>query len=557
MLNKQFLPGVAYFCMEYGLHEELPIYSGGLGILAGDHIKCAGEKNLPLVGIGILWRQGYTTQLIDDNGKPYDVFKDIDLDNLKDVKVTVNVKIGDKDILCKIWLVDKYGNAPLYLLDANLSENGENRYITNRLYCGSEHDRIAQEIILGIGGIRALRALGIEVDVYHFNEGHAVLGAVELIREKMSWGLSFEEAWYKTRNQVVFTTHTPVTAGNGVYGHHALGCTGAYNGLSYEQMSQIGGDPFSITVAGLNLSRKTNAVSKTHSETAKKMWGHIKDASPIIPITNGVHRKTWQDSEIIEAFENGNDLWESHLKAKKELVNEIYKRNNKNKLNPDSLIIGFARRITSYKRCDLIFKNAELLEPLLEEGKIQLLFSGKAHPQDEEGKSVLPRIIEMSNKYPHSVAFLENYDMKIGKLLTRGCDAWLNNPRRPLEASGTSGMKAAMNGVLNLSILDGWWPEACKHGINGWQIGHGHECCNQDEHDANSLYQVLLREVIPTYYDNKPKWLKMMRNSIAASTWRFSAERMLTEYYYKMYSQEEALKEIAATISNIHNVNYI
>lgn len=550
MSNKQILPRVAYFCMEYGLHEEFPIYSGGLGILAGDHIKYAGEKNLPLVGLGILWRQGHTAQFINENGWPYEIFNNMNVSNIvKDTGITVKVKVRNKEVLCKVWLVDKYGNAPLYLLDTNLPENNENRDITKRLYWGNNQDRIAQEIVLGIGGVRALRALGIEVDLYHFNEGHAVLGGIELIREKMEQNYSFEEAWQKTRKQVVFTTHTPVSAGNGSYCHGDLGYLSAYNGLNYEQMSAIGGDPFNITVAGLQLSRLTNGVSKIHGKTARKMWKHVQNASPIIDITNGVHCKTWQDSRIREAFDKKEDLWVPHIKAKRELIDEIYRR-NKVKLNPDNLTIGFARRVTAYKRCDLIFGNLKMLEPYLENKTVQLIFSGKVHPHDEEGKSMLPGIIKMSHKYPESIVFLENYDMKLGKLLTRGCDVWLNTPRRPLEASGTSGMKAAMNGVLNFSILDGWWPEACRHGINGWQIGSGYEGCDQDHHDLNCLYHTLLNDIIPLYYHNRPQWLKMMNNSISASQWEFSAGRMLNDYYNKMYLDKEFVQEAAAAVES-------
>lgn len=548
MLNNSILPRVAYFCMEYGLHEELPIYSGGLGILAGDHIKCAGEKKLPFAAVGILWKQGYTTQLIDEHGRPYDVFTDINVDFLKDTGIKVKVEIENHDVWCKVWLLDKYGNAPLYLLDTDLPENNEKRYITRRLYCGSIHERIAQEIVLGVGGVRALRALGKEVDVYHFNEGHAILGAIEMIREKMNNGLSFEEAWEKTRKEVVFTTHTPVSAGNGSYCHKDMSQVGAYNGFSYEQMSRLGGDPFSLTVAGLRLSRKANGVSKTHSQTAQKMWEHVENSSTILDITNGVHRNTWQDHRIREAFEKGEDLWPPHQEAKKELIDEIYKRIQV-KLDPNALTIGFARRVTSYKRCDLIFRNAHELDPLLKSGTVQLIFSGKVHPQDEEGKSLVPLIIDMCRKYPHSIVFLENYDMKLGKILTRGCDVWLNTPRRPLEASGTSGMKAAMNGVLNKSILDGWWPEACQHGVNGWQIGDGYEGCNQDEHDLNSLLHVLKSEVIPTYYNKRSCWLEMMKSSIASSVEQFSAERMLREYYTRMYYLDESLEKTAAVQS--------
>lgn len=542
MMNKEkTLPRVAYFCMEYGLHEEFKTYSGGLGILAGDHIKQAGEMNLPLVGIGILWRQGYTKQLIGEDGRPYDQFPDYRYDFLKDTGITVNVQIRGRQVVCKVWVVDKFGNAPLYLLDTNVPGN-EEWWITDRLYGGSGDDRIAQEMVLGIGGVRALRALGIDVDVYHFNEGHAVFAGIELIRERMERGLSFEEAWEATRKEVVFTTHTPVPAGNESHHHGALSWAGAYNGLNYDQMVRIGGDPFGMTVAGLRLSRKANAVAKLHGETARRMWKDVYGASPITSITNGVHRATWQDQRIREAYEAGEDLWVPHMQAKKALIAAVLERTGV-QLDPKALLIGFARRAAAYKRSDLIFRRPEVIEPLLESGKVQIIFSGKAHPQDEHGKQIVANMVAMARKYPNRVVFMENYDIEIGRLLVRGCDIWLNNPQRPLEASGTSGMKAAMNGVLNLSVLDGWWPEGCEHGENGWQIGDAFEGAGQDEHDLNCLYNVLMGEVIPTYYENRPKWLEMMRASIEMSVERFSAERMLSEYYAIMYPISRALDD--------------
>ncbi|MCL4514870.1 MAG: alpha-glucan family phosphorylase [Firmicutes bacterium] len=543
-LNARNLPRVAYFCMEYGLHEEFKIYSGGLGILAGDHLKTAGELGLPLVGIGILWRQGYTKQLIDQDGRPYDVFEDSPYDFLQDTGATVKVRIRGREVAVKVWRVDKYGNAPLYLLDTNVPGN-EEWWITDRLYGGSGDDRIAQEMVLGIGGVRALRALSIGVDVYHFNEGHAALAGSELIREKMAQGASFEEAWAVTRKQIVFTTHTPVLAGNESHHHGALAYVGAYNGLDYHQMARIGGDPFGMTVAGLRLSRNANAVAQLHGETARRMWKDIRGAAPITAITNGVYPGTWQDSRVRAAYENWADLWESHLAAKRELIAEVEARTGV-KLDVDSLLIGFARRAAPYKRSDLIFRRPEVIEPLLKSGKVQIILSGKAHPQDGFGKEIVANMVAMARRYPESVVFLENYDMKIGRLLTRGCDVWLNNPQRPLEASGTSGMKAAMNGVLNLSVLDGWWPEGCRHGINGWQIGDAFEGPGQDEHDQNSLYQVLLDEVVPTYYGNRAKWLQMMRASIDMSHWNFSTQRMLEEYYTRLYAPaDEAAGEAA------------
>ncbi|NLJ59976.1 MAG: alpha-glucan family phosphorylase, partial [Firmicutes bacterium] len=288
-------PRVAYFCMEYGLHEELKTYAGGLGILAGDYLKSACDLGLPVVGIGILWRQGYTQQMIGPDGRPFDAYPCYSYDFLKDTKKTVNVRIRGRNVKCKIWMLDKYKNAPLYLLDTNLPEN-EDKWITGQLYGGFGEDRIAQEIVLGVGGVRALRALGIDVDVYHFNEGHAVFAGVELIREKMArMGLSFDESMALTRHEVVFTTHTPIKEGNEVHKHNILRYMGAYNGLSQGQMVRIGGEPFNMTVAGLRLSRIASAVAKLHGVTSNRMWQDVSDKAPIISITNGVHPGTWRD----------------------------------------------------------------------------------------------------------------------------------------------------------------------------------------------------------------------------------------------------------------------
>lgn len=534
--NKK-LPSVAYFCMEFGLHEDFKIYSGGLGILAGDILKAAKDEAVPMVGVGILWRQGYTRQLIDENGMPYDCYHENNYDFLKDTGVTVTVVIKGNIVKCRVWMCDKYENVPLYLLDTNVPDNNES-LITGQLYGWFSEERVAQEIILSTGGLKALRALNIDVDIYHFNDSHPVLTGIELIREKMdNENMSFDEAWAKTREQIIFTTHTPVAAGNEIHEHELLRYIGAYNGLTYEQMTKIGGDPFSMTVAGLRLSRKANAVAQLHGETAGKMWRHVDGSSEIIAITNGVHNGTWQDSLVYKAYQAKTGIWESHLEAKREMFDEINKRNGI-KLDESVLTIGFARRAAPYKRSDLIFKNREFIEPLLEQKKLQIIFSGKAHPNDLTGKKIVADLFRMSKMYPGSVIFLQNYDMKIGKLLTRGCDIWLNNPVRPMEASGTSGMKAAMNGVLNVSVLDGWWPEGCVDGVTGWQIGDGYEGDDHEKVDGESLCKVLLEEVIPTFYQNREKWLEMMRASIEMSTWNFSAARMIQEYYSLMYVDE-------------------
>jgi len=532
--NKQ--KKVAYFCMEYGINSNLRIYAGGLGILAGDVLKAAHEYSYPIFGIGMLWLEGYTKQLIDENGRPYDKYpkNEYIYDYLEDTNVKVNIKVKGKDIKLKVWkLKTDYMNT-LYLLDSNLEENGKYDWITKRLYAWGEEERIAQEIALGIGGIRAIRALDLDVDVYHFNEGHAVFAGTEIINEKMNKGLDFEQALKATQNKVVFTTHTPVKKGNEEHEHGLLKSMGAYNGLTKKQMKTIGNDPFGNTVAGLKLAKISNGVAQLHGVTARHMWEHIEGKSPIKAITNGIHRKTWVDSRIYKAFENGDELLPIHQQLKSELINYVKDKTN-SQLDNDKLLIGFARRAAPYKRANLIFRKMDLIDPYLQEGKIQIIFSGKAHPLDDKGKDLIAEIVKMSKKYPNSVVFLEDYDMEIAKMMTRGVDIWLNNPRRPKEASGTSGMKSAMNGVLNLSILDGWWPEACQHGMNGWQFGDGYMGDNQDKHDLDSLYRVLLKEVFPTYYDHKSKWEEMMNNSIESTYEDFSARKMLENYYLKMY----------------------
>lgn len=535
-MNHQHLPTVAYFSMEYGLHNDFKIYAGGLGILAGDFIKGAKDLGVPLMGIGIRWKQGYTEQRIDHEGKPYDTFVEQEYDFLKDTGVRLTVTVKDAEIPCKVWITEHFGNNPLYLLDADV-DGSPHGWMTSRLYGGSGEERIAQEIILGIGGVKAIRALGLGIDVYHFNEGHAALAATELIREKMAAGLSFESAWRKTREEVVFTTHTPVKEGNEAHALDLLAAMSAYNGLSREQMEQLGGNPFNMTVAGLRISRRSNAVAALHAQTANRMWKDVQGRSEIIGITNAIHLPTWADPRMTQAYENGGDLWAVHTELKQELIDWIRQQSGV-ALHPDRLLIGFSRRAAPYKRSDLIFSQPELIAPYLESGQLQIVFSGKAHPNDETGKQIVSRLVSMTRKYPGSVVFLENYDMTIGAKLTRGADVWLNNPRRPLEASGTSGMKAAVNGVLNCSILDGWWPEACLDGENGWQIGDGFESDDVsalDRHDSAALYDTMLQRVVPTYYHDRTRWVQMMYRSIETTREAFSTRRMLLDYYEQLY----------------------
>lgn len=528
-------PSVAYFCMEYGLASHFKTYSGGLGILAGDMLKAAKDLKAPLVAIGLRWKQGYTEQRIGKDGKPYDCYHNFEYDFLEDTGVKVSVKIRQNNVFAKVWKVEKFNNATLYLLDTDIPENTD-RWITGQLYGWFSEERIAQEMILGIGGVKALRKLGHKVDVYHFNEGHAVLAGLELMREKMETGKSFENAWQETKNQIVFTTHTPIKEGNESHNHEVLQYMGANLGLSVDQMHKLGGTPFNMTVAALRIARKSNAVAQLHKDTANDMWKEVEGRSEIIGITNGVHRGTWVDDAMAKA-KSPDDLWNRHTQLKSELITFIKERNGVT-LNPDILTIGFSRRAAPYKRSDLLFSNAEKARELFKNKKLQIVFSGKAHPLDDTGKGIVTNLVKMSREFPESVVFLENYDMDIGSALTRGTDVWLNNPRRPLEACGTSGMKAAMNGVLNLSILDGWWPEACNHGVNGWAIGDDKVPATTEEQDARdgkALYDVLFNEVIPTYYNDKAKWKNMMKESISSTETKFSAEEMVNQYYSKLY----------------------
>ncbi|HWI65416.1 MAG TPA: alpha-glucan family phosphorylase [Symbiobacteriaceae bacterium] len=528
-------PKIAYFSMEYGLGEEMHSYAGGLGILAGDHLKGAADLGLPLVGIGILWRHGYTTQLVGDSGWPYDKYPDFRYDFVEDTGVRVHVQIQDRQVAVRVWKTTAFGNAPLFLLDTNVPENTEwDRGISAHLYGGGRDERIAQEIVLGIGGVRAMTALGVRPEVYHFNEGHAALAATELIKRRMENGRSFPDAWNEVRQTIVFTTHTPVPEGNEWHPLQAIFHMGANNGLSWEQMAAIGDDPFNMTVAGLRLSRIANAVSEMHGRTARAMWAHVQGAAPIIHVTNGVHPATWQN-ERIAAANTPEELWEAHKECKRALLSEIYGRTG-TWVDPNILLIGYARRAAGYKRSDLIFRSPERIEPLLQDNKLNLVFAGKAHPRDDNGKAVISRLVEKSRQFPGHVMFLQNYDIRLGRLLTQGCDVWLNNPRIPLEASGTSGMKAAMNGVLHLSTPDGWWPEAVRNGENGWAFGGG-EYGDIDAYDAEQLYEILHREVVPTFYNDRRKWIEMMRNSITSTREPFSVHRMLREYEEQVYRQ--------------------
>ena len=525
------LPLVAYFSMEYGLHEEFPSYAGGLGVLAGDFMKSAGDLGLPVIGIGLRWAQGYTVQRIGPDGYPIDEWHDHHPTFLTDTGARVRVRIGNREVACHVWRVGRYAIAPLFLLEPI---DPRDRWITRRLYDTRPDCRLAQEMLLGIGGVRALRALHLPVSLYHFNEGHAVFAGIELIADRMEAGATFEEAWRAVRESIVFTTHTPVPAGNEVHALAELHRLGANCELVDSELREIGGDPFNMTIAGLRLARSANAVAQLHGETARAMWAHVDNAAPIVAVTNGVHVGTWQDERIPAALGSDESLLAARRQLKQELLAEVTARTGTH-LHPDALTIGFARRAATYKRPDLLMRDPDRLSPLLKSRRLQLIFAGKAHPADHAGKAVVQRLVETIREWPDSIVYLENYDMGLARLLTRGVDVWLNTPRRPLEASGTSGMKAAMNGVLNLSVLDGWWPEGCEHGVTGWAIGDGSEGPDQDQRDLRALYATLEGEVLPAFAA-PARWTAMMRASIRMGVEQFSSDRMVREYFYRLYA---------------------
>lgn len=536
---------VAYFCMEYGLDPKLSIYAGGLGVLAGDLVKSAGDLRVPMVAIGLLWDEGYTRQTVNAAGVVEDHHPKTSRELLTRLDVRFSVTVHGKEVPCTAWKVEHIIAVPLYLIEP-IDE--PDRWITRRLYGGGEEDRVAQEILLGVGGVRLLAALGIQPDTYHFNEGHAVFAGLELLRENRYGGGAIAERMDNLRRHVVFTTHTPVAAGNEVHPLALLRQVGADLGFADDELTYIGGSPFSMTVAGLRMARISNAVAELHGDTARKMWKDVDRASPITHVTNGVHAGTWQDARIRAALAPDKskvtqdaELLRAHAAMKDDLIAVVAERCGV-KFARDRILIGFARRAASYKRADLILGDADMLNELFKMG-VQLVFSGKAHPRDVAGKAVVSKLVAAAHQHPGNIAFLNAYDMELGALLTRGVDVWLNNPRRPLEASGTSGMKAAMNGVPNLSILDGWWPEGCRHGETGWKIGDPDpnddafsevDAQRIDTRDRASLYEVLRHEVLPAYADRQ-RWLSIMRASIAMSQWKFSSDRMMEDYIHRVY----------------------
>ncbi len=601
---------VAYFSAEFGLHESLPVYSGGLGVLAGDHIKSASDLDIPLVGIGLFYGQGYFRQRLDGNGWQREEYLKTDVNQMpmevaigKDGRpVVVEIETRSGRIRAKVWRVE-VGRRDLLLLDSDVEGNApEDRELTSRLYGGDLRIRIRQELLLGVGGLRALKALGISPGVLHLNEGHSAFAVLEAIRMRMEEeGLAFDAAVPRVSREVVFTTHTPVPAGHdrfdaGLIEEH-IGPLREALGLSQESLMGLGrensgnGDEtFCMTVLALRLSRRANAVSALHAEVSRHMWtglyrDKVEDDVPIGHITNGVHVPSWlapqmfrlydrhlgtdwhqrsSEAKIWLGIENVDDgeLWETHLNLKSQLIEfvrrravEQAKRRAESReelqrlervLSPDALTIGFARRFATYKRANLILTDIERLASMVNDPNrpVQFVFAGKAHPLDEPGKRVLQQIADLMRdpKFRDKFVFVEDYDINVGRRFVQGVDVWLNNPRRPLEASGTSGQKVVLNGGLNLSVLDGWWAEAFD-GMNGFSIGTGRTHSNMNVHDARDgedLMRTLREEVIPLYYqrdrDGLPRgWIKRMKRTIRTLGWRFNADRMVMDYTQKCY----------------------
>lgn len=528
----------------------MPTYGGGLGVLAGDTLKAAADLGMQMVGVTMLWRNGYFKQVIDEDGWQREENAVWDYQSkLRKLPNYARIKIEGQSVRVEVWeyrIVGKYGHVvPVYFLDTNIPENPEHfRDINQYLYGGDEYTRLCQELVLGVGGVRILRDIGFNNgQIYHLNEGHASLLALELIRER---GYN---SYDKVKKNCVFTTHTPVAAGHDEFSYDML--KRVLHPIYLEHLEGIigPGHPLNLTSLSLKLSRFVNGVSQMHGQVARKML----DEPSIAAITNGIHLPSWihpayqelftreipgwdfEHSILVQAIKLKNEqIWETHQTAKRQLINYIEKTTDL-QLDEKKLTIGFARRAATYKRADLIFSDIErLLE--IAGGKVQFVFAGKAHPRDQQGKELIHRVIEGAKKVEKEIPiiYLEEYNIDVGKMLTAGCDVWLNNPRRPREASGTSGMKAAVNGVLNFSILDGWWIEGYNDGLTGWAIGPSADMADMesydDSKDVDDLYDKLDKEVIPTYYDNREEWIEKMKNSISLIAPYFNTHRMLREY---------------------------
>ena len=548
---------IAYFSMEIGIAPGIPTYSGGLGILAGDTLRSCADLRVPVVAVTLLYEKGYFHQKLDGQGNQHELPVQWNpKDYLKPLPESIEVRIEGRTVQAKAWKYDIPGvggySVPVILLDTNLKENNDfDRGLTSYLYGGDEKYRLAQEIILGVGGVRMLRRLGYtEIRRYHMNEGHASFLALELLRERKE---NEEAGWdfEKVRKSCIFTTHTPVSAGHDRFSYDLVkSVLGEY--LPFDIVKMLGGkDDLNMTLLALNLSSYVNGVAKKHGEVSREMFpGYSVDS-----ITNGVHSYTWTSDSFKRLYDKYIPGWnmdsfslryilgipqqeilDAHLESKKLLIDYVNKEAHA-AMDYDTFTIGFARRATLYKRMDLIFKNIERLRQISRQaGKMQFIFAGKAHPRDWSGKALIKNIFTVSNQLKDDVRiiYLPNYDMEIAKMLTSGVDLWLNTPRKPMEASGTSGMKAVHNGIPNLSVLDGWWIEGHIEGVTGWSIGlkSGEE---DDEREAQEIYDKLEDIILPMYYENRGGWLGMMQHCIALNASFFNTQRMVQQYVLNAY----------------------
>ncbi|WP_165066997.1 alpha-glucan family phosphorylase [Paludisphaera rhizosphaerae] len=601
---------VAYFSAEFGLHESLPIYSGGLGVLAGDHLKSASDLGIPLIGVGLLYNQGYFRQSLDANGWQQESYLNTDVEKLPiepavaadGSPLRVAVETTNGTLHAKVWRVE-VGRTTLLLLDANVPENNESdRQLTARLYGGDARTRIRQELLLGVGGVRAIRAFGIRPSVLHLNEGHSAFAVLEKIRELMEeTGLPFGEVLRDVAQMTVFTTHTPVAAGHDRFPpqlvEEHLGRIREALNLSYDDFMGLGrvyphdlNELFTMTVLALKLSRYANGVSALHGVVSRRMWHPLyanlpEENVPIGHITNGVHVQTWIAPQVARLFNrhlgidwakrqryaetwtaidkvDDGELNETQQILKARLIHFVRSRlaaqakkrgepdatveRFANVLDQNTLTIGFARRFATYKRAGLVLQDIDRMVDIIRnaEKPIQFVFAGKAHPEDRMGKELIQYIVKNAwdSRFRNNIVFVEDYDMNVARHLVQGVDVWLNNPRRPQEASGTSGEKAVLNGALNFSILDGWWAEAYD-GANGFAIGHGTTHASiqvQDERDHASLLEVLTTKVVPTFYDRDAeglprKWLAMQKHAFRTLAWKFNADRMVMDYVKRSY----------------------
>ena len=579
---------IAYFSLEFGIAECLPIYSGGLGVLAGDHLKATSDLGLPLVAVGLFYKHGFGRQDIDPSGRQVELYtenrgEDLPVRRLEGVEV--EAPIGSTTVHIGVWRA-QVGRVPLFLLDTDLPSNPpELRAITDRLYVPEPDKRLRQEIVLGIGGVRALRTLGLGANVFHLNEGHSFLCGVERIRElRASRQMTLEEARLVARAGIVFTTHTPIAAGSDYFDPglvwDQLGPYLTQVGMSFDRFMDLGrqrpGDPrerLCTTYAALRLADHSVGVSRLHGAVSRRLWkdawrGLSEAQVPIGSVTNGVHMPTWMSPELAAILSRyvgpdwwdldgrdgrwqavyeipAADLWAVHVEMKRRLLEIVKVRGESvESLDPDALTIGFGRRFAPYKRADLLLQDRTRLGKLLQNAKrpVQFLFAGKSHPADQPGKDILSGVVRLARE-ERGVVFLKDYDIELASHLVTGSDVWLNNPRRFLEASGTSGMKAAANGVLNVSVLDGWWDEGYRPEI-GWAIPSGATIdrpATDDRAEAEGLYRLLEREVIPTFYERDAsglpqRWIQMMRASIRHVATEFAARRMVLDYFDSAYA---------------------